>query len=139
MAREIPDVSFHGGMPKAFKMKKIHLAQSLLGSPMFESYAIRGKKNASAVVAEPAVDIECFWRSLAEEREELSQLFVGRGRPAARANAYQPHSGRFRERSFGLHCALPLAAQIYDSGDSQFLEFFNPVCVWLRAAKDKII
>ena len=67
MVRKIPDVGFHGGMPKAFKMKKIHLAQSLLGSPMFESYAISGKKNASAVVAEPAVDIECFWRSLAEE------------------------------------------------------------------------
>jgi len=120
-------------------MEEVHLFESALRGPMFESNAIGGHEHASAVVAQPAMNVHRFSRPLLQERKELNKFFVLRRRPAAGTNVDEVYAACFRPLSFRCYRALPLAAEIHDGGDSDFFQLFDALFIWLRAAIKKIV
>src|SRR5580658_2175626 len=79
--RKILHESSHRGMPAAVVPEEIHLFQCLIRGEFFESHAVAGHKNASAIIAEAAVHKNFLLRRVAKNRQKLRHLFVRRGRP----------------------------------------------------------
>jgi hypothetical protein len=68
----------------------------------------------------------------------LSDLFVGRRRPATDRNVDVAETERFGLLALGLDFVAP-AAKIDDGGDTELLEFGEAVVRRLRAAKEKVV
>lgn len=120
---EIVDKCFHGGVPQAVEAKEIHFLDGLIGSPVVQGNAVSGDENAGAIVTETAVEEDFLPRIVAEEREKLDELFIGRRRPATDGNLYKTHAQGFGALALPVECLTVFAAQVNDGGDAENLEF----------------
>src|SRR5262249_3870431 len=91
------------------------------------------------VVAQPAMDIDFFFRPLLKKRKELNEFLVLRRRPAAGANVDEAHAVFFRALSFRFDGALPLAAKVHNGGNADFLQLLDASFVRLRTTVEKIV
>jgi hypothetical protein len=136
---EIVDKSFHGGVPESVEAEEIHFLGGLLGGPFLHGHAIDGGENAGAIVAEAAVEEDFLPGIVAEEREKLDDLFVGRGVPAANGNVEEAHAQGFGVLALPDDSFAVLAAQIDDGGDAQNLQLGEAHFTRLRAAIQDVV
>jgi len=115
------------------KTKYVHFFDGLLHRPMTLRDAIGGDHHASAVSAKPAVDENPLSVSVTNERKKLSDLLIGRQRPAADRNVDKSKAEGFR--TFPLRSDVKSAAEIDNSGDAELFEFSEARRAGLRAAK----
>ena len=139
MSRKVTDIFFHGGMPEPFEMEVVHFFQGVFGRPMLKSDAIRGEKDASAVVPKPTMDVKRLLRSFLKKGKELNELFVFWRRPATGADVNDFHGMCCGAVSLCCDCALPLAAQINNGGDTEFFQLLDTFFIRLRTAVKKIV
>ena len=66
LSREAPDEGLHGAMHKSVETKEVHFVHRLFGGPAVKRHAVRGNKHTGSVLAESAVDINLFFRVVAE-------------------------------------------------------------------------
>jgi hypothetical protein len=132
--RKIADERFHGGMPEAVKAKEIHLMKGLLNGPLFNGHAIGGNEDASAVLAETAMEENFLCRVIAEEREELNHLLICGRRPLIHGDVDETHTEGLDLLAFPEDFCGIFEAKIDDRVDAEFLELGQALWSWLRAA-----
>ena len=108
-------------MPVIVEPEEIHFLNGLLDSPIVFGDAIGGHHNAAAVFTVFTMDKNLLARRAAQESEELSDLLVGRRRPATNRNVDVAETERFGLLALGLDFVVP-AAKIDDRGDAKLLE-----------------
>ena len=131
MSWEPANIGLHGGMPKALETKVIHFFERALRGPMLESDAIGGNEHAGSVVAEPAMNVKLFTRTLPNERKELNEFLVFGGRPAAGVNIDQANAMLFGAPFFRGDCSLPFAAKIHNRSYADLFQLLYASFVWL--------
>lgn len=125
-------------MPGVVEAEGIHFAEGLLRGPMIEGDAIGGDENASAIMAEAAMDENGFARRLPQQGKKLRDL-RGRGiGEATNGDGHKTHAEGFGACAFLFARARRFAAQINDRSDPEFFEFGEIGKIWLRAAKKLI-
>src|SRR4029077_6644087 len=125
-------------MPVIVETEEVHFLDGLLGSPIVFGDAIGGRHYAAAVFAVFTMDKNLLARRAAQESKELSDLFVGRRRPATDRNVDVAETERFGLLALGLDFVTP-AAKIDDRGDTKLLEFGKALVGGLCAAKEKVV
>ena len=103
------NVGPHRRMPETFEMESVHFPKSLFGRPSFECNAVSRDKYTGAITAQPAMHENFVAGPLANQREELCDLFVGWRRPAVPWNADKVHAAGFRVAAFCFHRAVKFA------------------------------
>lgn len=136
---KILDVNPHRGMPEVFEVEVEHFLKGPFCGPMLEGDTVSAEKQASAIVAQPAMDKELLLRMLLKQGKELHEFFVIGRRPAAGRNILEMHSQGFDPFAFFFHCTSVLSAKVHDSRDSQLFELLKAFPLWLGAAIERII
>src|SRR6516165_6994356 len=103
-------------------MKRVHFFQRMLRRPTIESNAIRGKKNARAIAAQPTVNENFLVRMFGNERKKFRHLFVCRRAPAIARNQNELHSKRFGSFFFIRTFAPKFSTKIDDRGHAEFMQ-----------------
>lgn len=117
---------------------EIHFLNGLFDSPIVFGDAIGRHHNAAAVFTVFTMDKNLPARRAAQESEELSDLLVGRRRPATNRNVDVAETERFGLLALGLDLVVP-TAKIDDRGDAKLLEFGETLVRRLRTAKEKVV
>ena len=120
-------------MPETIKAEEIHFVYGLLGWPFFKSHAISGDKHASTIISETAVYKNSLPRITSYQRKKLSDLLIGRRRPAADGDGNETNSQRFGAPAFPLDFFPVFSAKINNRGDAEFLKFSQALFARLRA------
>jgi hypothetical protein len=71
------DVLLHRRVPEAFEMKRIHLGDGLLRSPMVKGQTVSARKHAGAICSQPTMNEDGLPRMRSKQSKELSDLFIG--------------------------------------------------------------
>jgi len=135
---QFADKGFHGGVPQAIEAKEIHFFDGLIGSPFIGGDAISGDENAGAIVAKTAVHKNFLARIIAEQREKLDKLFVGRSRPATDGDLYKAHTQGFGTLALPVEFFAVFAAEVNDGGDAENFQFGEADFPRLRAAIENL-
>jgi hypothetical protein len=136
---KITDEGLHGGMPEAVEAEEIHLIQGLLARPLFVGDAIGSHEDAGAVFAKMAVNEYFLSRIVAEEREKLNHLFVGRRRPFVDGDVDEAHSQGLDLLAFPEDFCGIFEAKIDDGVDAEFFELGETFGFRLGATVEMII
>jgi len=110
----------------------------LFSRPFLCGYAISGDENAGAIFTEAAVYEDFLPRIVVEQREKLSDLFVGWGRPATNGDVHEAHAQGFGALALPCDFFAVLAAQIDDGGDAQHFQLREAHFFGLCAAIESI-
>lgn len=137
--RKVQDIAFHVRVPEFKIVKGMHFLKGLFGRPTVEGDPVGGNEHAATVAAQPAMDKDFPSRAFANKREELCDLFVGRGRPTIARQIDETHAQRFGTLSLVLDHTVQLAPKINDCVDAEFLKVLDSVVARLGAAVQKII
>jgi hypothetical protein len=116
----------------------VHFLDGLLDRPIVFGDAIDGHHDAAAVFTVFTMDKNLLAGRAAQESKELSDLLVGRRRPAADRNVNVAETERLGLFALGLDFVTP-AAKIDDGGDTKLLEFGETLVGGLCAAKEKVV
>ena len=125
-------------MPAIMETEEVHFLDGLLDSPIVFGDAIGGRHDAAAVFTVFTMDKNLLAGRASHESKELSDLFVGRRRPATDRNVEVAEAERFGLLALGLDFVTP-AAKIDDGGDTKLLEFSETLVGGLCAAKEKVV
>lgn len=127
-------------MPETVEAEKIHFFGCSISGPLLKGHAIDGGENASAIVAEAAVQEDFLPGMVTEEREKLDDLFVGGRRPATDGNVDKAHAHGFGVLALPDDFFAVLAAEIDDSGDTQYFQLrqthFPGLCATVQEIGD---
>ena len=118
--------------------EEIHFFYGLFCRPFLRSHAISGDENAGAIFTEAAMHEDFLPRIVVEQREKLSDLFVGWGRPATNGDVHEAHAQGFGALALPCDFFAVLAAQIDDGGDAQHFQLREAHFFGLCAAIESI-
>ena len=139
MVRELADKLLHGRVPESIETEEIHLIHRLFGGPFVYRHAVSGHKNAGAVVAKAAMHKNLLMLIFAEECEELRNLFIGRGSPAADRKVNEANAESLRSVTFPIKFFPVFTSKIHNRCDAQLLQLGEPVFFRLRSAKKNVV
>jgi hypothetical protein len=118
--------------------EEVDFLDGLFDSPIVFGDAIGGHHGATAVFTVFTMDKNLLVGRAALESKELSDLLVGRRRPATDRNVDVAETERLGLFALGLDFVTP-AAKIDDGGDTKLLEFGETHVGGLCAAKEKVV
>jgi hypothetical protein len=136
--REFAHEGYHRGMPAIMETEEVHFLDGLLDRPIVFGDAIGGHHDAAAVFTVFTMDKNLLAGKAAQKSKELSDLLVGRRRPATDRNVDVAQTERFGLLALGRDFVTP-AAKIDDGGNTQLLEFGETLVGGLCPAKEKVV
>ena len=126
-------------MPETVETEEIHFFNGLLRRPVIMRHAIGGDENASAIVAEAAMNENFFFGIVAKESKEGGDLIVGGRRPSTDRNADETDAERFGLPALPGNFVGIFTAQIDDGSDTEIFEFLDAFGAWLCAAEESVV
>jgi hypothetical protein len=118
--------------------EEVDFLDGLFDSPIVFGDAIGGHHDAAAVFTVFTMDKNLLVGRAAQESKELSDLLVGRRRPATDRNVGVAETERLGLFALGVDFVTP-AAKIDDGGDPKLLEFGETLVGELCATKEKVV